>query len=180
MAHGWLQLGDQALSTAFSTLLCWLFLVRRPSAPGRGAGGWVSDVVAVAGTCIVLALSLSPRSAESTLALACAESLMTTGLIIMVIGLASLGRSFGIMPRARGLVQSGLYRWVRHPIYVGEYLAFAGMLIFTFSMFSLAVYAMFVVLQVYRMVMEERTLREAYPEYERYAERTARLLPGVY
>ena len=49
---------------------------------------------------------------------------MTVGLIIMVIGLASLGRSFGIMPRARGLVQSGLYRWVRHPIYLGEFLAF--------------------------------------------------------
>ena len=94
--------------------------------------------------------------------------------------LASLGRSFGIMPRARGLVQSGLYRWVRHPIYLGEFLVFAGIMILAISPLTLAVYAMFVALQVYRLMMEERTLTEAYPEYAAYRARTARLLPGVY
>ena len=50
LAHGWLQLVHQTLTTAFSILICWLFLIRRPSSHGRGVGGWVSDVVAVAGT----------------------------------------------------------------------------------------------------------------------------------
>jgi protein-S-isoprenylcysteine O-methyltransferase Ste14 len=180
LAHGWLHLLHQALTTSFSVLLCWLFLIRRPSAPGRGAGGWVSDVAAVAGTVIVLGLSLSPRSVEDLLALATAEALLTVGLVIMVVSLASLGRSFGIMPRARGLVQSGMYRWVRHPIYLGEFLAFGGLLIFTFSGLSATVFTAFVALQVYRMIVEERTLREAYPAYDEYCSRTARLLPGVY
>src|SRR5262249_51231106 len=123
-AHGWLHLGHQTLTTAFSMLICWLFLIRRPSTQSRGAGGWLSDVIAVAGTVIVLALSLAPRTNDGTLALATSEALMTVGLIIMVIGLASLGRSFGIMPRARGLITTGLYRWVRHPIYLGAFLSF--------------------------------------------------------
>jgi protein-S-isoprenylcysteine O-methyltransferase Ste14 len=123
---------------------------------------------------------MAPRTNDTTLALATAEALMTVGLIVMVFGLASLGRSFGIMPRARGLVKSGLYQWVRHPIYLGEFLAFAGILVLTLSPFSAAVYVTFLALQIYRMVAEERTLSEAYPEYDSYRGHTARLLPGVY
>src|SRR3954464_14315277 len=33
-AHGWLRLGHQTLTTAFSMLICWLFLIRRPSTQG--------------------------------------------------------------------------------------------------------------------------------------------------
>jgi protein-S-isoprenylcysteine O-methyltransferase Ste14 len=102
------------------------------------------------------------------------------GLIVMVIGLASLGRSFGIMPRARGLVQHGLYKWIRHPIYLGEFLAFGGLLVLSASLLTIAVYGVFVALQLYRLVVEERTLTDAYPSYAEYRARTARLLPGVY
>jgi protein-S-isoprenylcysteine O-methyltransferase Ste14 len=179
-AAGWLHVGHQALITTFTVLICWLFLIRRPSAQPRGAGGRFADTAAVAGTVVVLGISHAPRTVEDLVVVASAEVLMTIGLIIMVIGLASLGRSFGIMPRARGLVQSGLYRWVRHPIYLGEFLVFAGIMILAISPLTLAVYAMFVALQVYRLMMEERTLGEAYPDYLEYCARTARLLPGVY
>ena len=179
-AAGWLHLGHQALTTSFNVLICWLFLVRRPSAQSRGAGGRISDVAAVGGTAVVLGISYAPRTVESLLVVAAAEVLMTIGLIIMVIGLTSLGRSFGIMPRARGLVLTGLYRWVRHPIYLGEFLVFAGILILAISPLTLTIYAIFVGLQVYRLVVEERTLSDAYPEYAGYCTRTARLLPGVY
>jgi hypothetical protein len=41
------------------------------------------------------------------------------GLLIVIAGKLSLGRSFGLMPANRGIVCSGLYRSVRHPIYLG-------------------------------------------------------------
>jgi protein-S-isoprenylcysteine O-methyltransferase Ste14 len=179
-AAGWIHLGHQVLMTAFNVLLCWLFLVRRPSAGSRGVGGRISDVIAVAGTAIVLALSFAPRVVDDLLVIAAAEVLMTIGLVIMVVGLASLGRSFGIMPRARGLVQTGLYRWVRHPIYLGEFLVFLGVMILAISPLTIAIYAAFVALQSYRLVVEEQTLSRAYPDYAVYRMRTARLLPGVY
>ena len=179
-ASFWLQIGHQTLSFSFSLLICWLFLVRRPSKSGRGAGGWISDVIAVSGTVVVLILGMSPKTVDDLLVMAVVEALMTVGLIIMVIGLASLGRSFGIMPRARGLVTSGLYRWVRHPIYLGEFLVFLGIMILTVSPVSVATYLVFVGLQMYRLVVEEQTLADAYPEYDEYRGRTSRLLPGVY
>ncbi|MGE3272833.1 MAG: isoprenylcysteine carboxylmethyltransferase family protein [Chloroflexota bacterium] len=179
-ASGWLHLGHQALTTAFSVLVCWLFLIRRPSAQSRGAGGRISDIAAVAGTVVAIGISIAPRTVDNIVALAAAEALLTMGLVIMMIGLTSLGRSFGIMPRARGLVQSGMYQWVRHPIYLGEFLAFGGLLVLTISPVTATIYAVFVALQLYRLVAEEQTLRAAYPEYDAYCARTARLLPGVY
>ena len=45
---------------------------------------------------------------------------------------------------------------------------------------TLSIYAIFVALQVYRLMMEERTPTAAYPTYAEYRTRTARLLPGVF
>jgi len=84
------------------------------------------------------------------------------------------------MPRARGLVKSGLYRWVRHPIYLGEFMVFFGIMILTISPLSVVTYLIFVGLQMYRLVVEEQTLTTAYPEYDEYRMQTSRLLPGVY
>ena len=41
------------------------------------------------------------------------------GLLIVIAGKVSLGRSFGLIPANRGIVSTGLYRLVRHPIYLG-------------------------------------------------------------
>ena len=41
------------------------------------------------------------------------------GLLLVIAGKLSLGRSFGLMPANRGIVSTGLYRLVRHPIYLG-------------------------------------------------------------
>ena len=41
------------------------------------------------------------------------------GLLVVIAGKLSLGRSFGLMPANRGIVSTGLYRLVRHPIYLG-------------------------------------------------------------
>ena len=38
---------------------------------------------------------------------------------IIIAGKLTLGRSFGLMPANRGVVSSGIYRFVRHPIYAG-------------------------------------------------------------
>ena len=52
------------------------------------------------------------------------------GLIIVVLGKLSLGRSFGLTPANRGVVSTGLYRkFVRHPIYLGYLITHLGFVI---------------------------------------------------
>src|SRR5258708_37047157 len=41
------------------------------------------------------------------------------GLSLVVLGKLSIGRSFGLSPANRGVVSTGMYRLVRHPIYFG-------------------------------------------------------------
>ena len=48
------------------------------------------------------------------------------GLIVVIGGKVSLGRSFGLMPANRGVVSTGLYRLVRHPIYMGYLITHVG------------------------------------------------------
>src|SRR4029079_16072015 len=77
----------------------------------------------VAGVATLLSMAGPPlvRSAEGH---ALAPDLVTAlisgvGLLIVIAGKITLGRSFGIAPPNRGIVASGLYGFVRHPIYSG-------------------------------------------------------------
>jgi hypothetical protein len=48
------------------------------------------------------------------------ETLALIGTLLATWGLIDLGRRFGIAPAKRGEVcRSGVYRWLKHPIYVG-------------------------------------------------------------
>ena len=180
MSSYWLAMLHHALTAAFLGLTAWLFLIRRPSVESGRSRNPLADVAAVLGSVIVVGLSMAPQTLDHLLVIAGAEALLTAGLAVMVCGLISLGRSFGVMPRARGLVRTGLYRRIRHPIYLGEFLAFGGMLLPTLSPFTIGIYLTFVLLQAYRMNQEEQTLEAAYPEYADFRATTSRLLPGVF
>ena len=45
--------------------------------------------------------------------------LAIVGFSLSTLALFDLGSSFGVSPANRGIVQSGLYRYVRHPMYLG-------------------------------------------------------------
>ena len=102
-------------------------------------------------------------------------------MVIAVASLARLGTSFSVMPEARRLITGGLYRVVRHPVYLGESIQWCGILVLFPSAIALSIIAIQLLLQVLRMDYEERVLRETFPEYEAYACRTsARLVPRLY
>jgi protein-S-isoprenylcysteine O-methyltransferase Ste14 len=55
--------------------------------------------------------------------------LLLGGNALAVLVPVQLGRSFSIMAEARRLVTSGVYRWVRHPLYLAEELAVIGIVL---------------------------------------------------
>lgn len=83
--------------------------------------------------------------------------------------------------RAQRVISTGPYAHVRHPMYSGMVLFFAGVPLLLGSWWGLAMMPVFVALFAVRIGIEERTLRAGLPGYADYAARVRyRLLPGVW
>jgi protein-S-isoprenylcysteine O-methyltransferase Ste14 len=137
-------------------------------------GDWL---IALLGT----ALPLLVRAGGHPIApLLMGTSLMAIGLIISVCSKLTLRRSFGLAPANRGLVNSGPYRIVRHPIYTGYLLMYVGFLLNNPLAWNFTVYLLATVLLVLRINAEEIVLTQD-PNYAAFRQRVHyRMLPGVF
>jgi protein-S-isoprenylcysteine O-methyltransferase Ste14 len=82
-------------------------------------------------------------------------------------------------PTAGGVVSTGPYAYVRHPIYAAAiYLTWAGALDH-FSWVNVGWAALVTAGGFVRMLLEERMLVERYPEYRAYMARVRRIVPFV-
>jgi protein-S-isoprenylcysteine O-methyltransferase Ste14 len=106
--------------------------------------------------------------------------LSAVGLLIVIGGKLSLGRSFGLMPANRGVVSTGLYRLVRHPIYLGYLVTHVGFLAANPTLWNLVTFVVADVTLMVRAVYEERVLaRDAsYRDYQHLVH--WRVVPGVF
>jgi protein-S-isoprenylcysteine O-methyltransferase Ste14 len=107
------------------------------------------------------------------------EVLIFLGDVIAATSYAFLGGSFSILVDARPLRERGPYRLVRHPVYVGQLLATLGVILVRFSPRNVALWVVFVAVQVGRAVLEERKLARATPGYAEYRARTWMFVPFI-
>jgi protein-S-isoprenylcysteine O-methyltransferase Ste14 len=103
-----------------------------------------------------------------------------SGIAVSIIGLVSLNRSFGLVAAHRGIVSSGLYRFVRHPLYFSYEVSIVGFSINNFSFYNIALCLVHLCCQLQRIKYEEGLLSED-GDYKAYATKTRwRLIPFVY
>lgn len=116
---------------------------------------------------------------KSVVPLAIIILVMLSGTVIMLVSLASLWRSFSIMVEARQLVTRGIYKYVRHPLYLGEIVSYAGVLMMRFSLVNTVIFIVFIIFQVVRSRIEEQKLEKVFPEYRKYKKRTGIFFPRI-
>jgi protein-S-isoprenylcysteine O-methyltransferase Ste14 len=103
---------------------------------------------------------------------------LSIGVPVSVVGLMLRAWAAGHLAKNETLATSGPYAYVRNPLYVGTLLVAAGLVIAS-RRWELAILFAAVFLLIYLPVieLEEQHLRKLFPQYGAYAERVGLLFP---
>jgi protein-S-isoprenylcysteine O-methyltransferase Ste14 len=173
--RAWALVGYWVLKTAVIGAFAFFVAVRPESRrPSRDPVAFVACAAALG-----LLLALRQPSGSSTSLVLAGDFVALASYVWLLASVLALGRCFGILPEARGLVTRGLYRFVRHPVYLGELGAVLGFAIGAPTFWNIGVLVAFYVAQTVRMRLEEQALGREFPEYTEYAAATPRLVPRV-
>ena len=164
------------LLLASEALVVVLTVFRRDAlAVDRSLRARVLTAIALMGPPLVRPAHVAPLASE-----ALTVGISALGLFVVIAGKMSLGRSFGLMPANRGIVSRGLYRVVRHPIYLGYLITHAAYVAANPTMWNFVVLVIADLGLMARAVCEEETLARD-PEYVAYQSRVRwRVVPGLF
>ncbi|MBB3522643.1 methyltransferase [Rhizobium redzepovicii] len=153
-----------------------LILTRRPT---RNASLRLYDwTVTAVGT--LFPLLVSPNTSEPLAPLAVCGTVMVLGFFLQIAAKLSLRRSFGLVPANRGIKIGGPYKFVRHPMYAGYLMMHIGFFLTHPSVWNFAIYATALTAQCFRLLAEERLLKQD-PAYTAFMATTRyRLVPFVF
>ncbi len=113
------------------------------------------------------------------------------GLALVVIGLTVALIAMGTIRRFHAstlairedhqLITRGIYRFTRHPIYLGVIIAIAGVPAYASSLYGLLTISVLIPIFLNRIRIEERMLTEEFGDaYRAYKESTSKLIPFIY
>ncbi len=158
-------------------LMAALLIMTRPPAKAHAEGA-LPRILAFVGTYMPWTIGFFVKP-EGTLPNFVASVLVVTGIVMTLVTLRHLGSAFSLTPQARHVVKTGPYRWIRHPLYLSEEIAFAGLVLQSLSPATVAVFLLHIGVQVCRIRYEENLLRRVCPEYAVDSARW-RLIPYVW
>jgi protein-S-isoprenylcysteine O-methyltransferase Ste14 len=156
------------LATLHNAILAGLYARRKPAREYDQGGLWLGLLAAI------LPLAVPYPGQVHPVAL----TIGVSGYALVLWSLLTLGTRFGIAPADRGLVAHGPYRFVRHPMYLGE-LVLRLALVSTSPQPLLAagLFLALATIQVLRAIREEHIISD-YPAYALQVR--FRLIPGVW
>ena len=171
--------------------LVWEVLKRGPAPSRRGASESPVAMLLKGVKILILAGLIAQTVAPEILPIAPDPRLLrilgvplyTFGLGVAILGRVQLGNNWADIEAAQivhhqSVVATGIYGYVRHPIYIGDLIVLLGLELSLNSWFVLGV-GVLVPYVVWRAVREERMLSEQLPGYDTYCARTWRFVPFV-
>ena len=157
-----------------------------PSLGPRGEG-WVAGqlvlLVAIGAAGMDRLLHPTEPDAVRLVAAALGTSAIVAGAFIGLRGILDLGSSLTPFPRpadANVLVETGIYRFVRHPIYSGLALASIGWGIATLAPAAIALSVVLFAWFDLKARQEEAWLVERHASYRAYRAQTRKFIPFLY
>ncbi len=104
--------------------------------------------------------------------------LLVGGTLVFTLGIWSLGESLrmGLPNEKTTLVESGIYRYSRNPIYLGLYWVMFASLVYAFSWLNLAAAATAIILHHRIVLAEEGFLEQGFEGFEAYRNKVRRYL----
>lgn len=124
--------------------------------------------------------SLSTLSTQNIVGLI----LFLCGLTTALIAVGTLRRFYSstlVTRKDHQLITHGVYRFTRHPIYLGVIVACMGVSMYALSWFGFATMSALIPIFLNRIRIEERMLSEEFgDDYRAYQETTSKLIPFIY
>lgn len=161
----------------FYVLLTILMLTRPPAK--AHATGVLPRIAAFVGSYMPWTITFFGKTEESLpnlLSTAC----VLIGMIMMLVTIRHLGKSFSLVPQARRVVQTGPYRWIKHPLYLAEEIVILGVVLQYLTVTTVIILFLHIGVQICRILYEEDLLRRSLPEYSSYEATRWRLIPYVW
>lgn len=166
-------------------------LRERTRAQGREARDWTMLAILlpfpvwVAGGALAASAHLAPIPGPAWWPVVTGVTLLWLGIALRVWSVLTLGRFFKmtvVVQDDHRVVERGPYRLLRHPSYTGALMIATGIGLAEGDWVSVAIMVIGVLVPLLiRIRVEERTLlAELGEDYADYAQRTARLVPGVF
>ena len=161
----------------FYMLLALLIMTRSPAK--AQADGLLPRITAFVGTYLPWTITFFGKT-EQALPNLLSTACVLIGLIMMLVTIQHLGRSFSLVPQARSVAQTGPYRWIKHPLYFSEQIAILGVVLQYLTPVTVIVFVLHIGVQVCRILYEEDLLRRNCPEYSTYEASRWRLIAYVW
>jgi protein-S-isoprenylcysteine O-methyltransferase Ste14 len=173
----WPSLLSSSCLAVFYVLLA-LLVITRPPAKAH-ANGLLPCLAAFVGTYMPWTIAFFGESDKALPNLA-STACVLIGMIMMLVTIRHLGRSFSLVPQARNVVQTGPYRWIKHPLYLAEEIAVLGVVLRNPTPLTAVLLVLHIGIQICRIYYEEDLLRRNCPEYSAYEASRWRVIPYVW
>ena len=111
-------------------------------------------------------------------------SLCIVGLTVAIVAACTLKRFYSstlVVREDHQLITHGVYRFARHPLYLGVLIAIMGVPVYAPSLNGFLILSLLTPIILFRIKMEEDVLTECFgEEYQAYRKATKKLIPFLY